>query len=98
MPELPRAPRTEPIANASATSPPFSTSARAASMVCAMFEPVSESGTGNTLSALISALRWESSPTVRIAQLWRPRASNELGKDMPISLQVPVDTLRALVT
>ena len=79
IPEFPRAPRTAPSARESATSPPLSSSATAASMVCAIFEPVSESGTGKTLSALISSRRWANSPTARVAQLRIPWESSVLG-------------------
>ena len=83
MPELPRAPFTAPTAMA-AVSLVMSrwcdagrslTSARAASMVWAMFEPVSASGTGKTLSLLISARRATSSATARVSHLCNARPS-----------------------
>src|SRR5439155_24689329 len=60
-PELPRAPMSAPNAAAAATrsadavGPSASASASAARTVAIMFEPVSPSGTGNTLSALTSS-------------------------------------------
>src|SRR5262249_12347564 len=60
-PELPRAPISAPNAAAAAIraavalGPAASASARAARTVATMFEPVSPSGTGKTLSALTSS-------------------------------------------
>ncbi len=84
VPELPRAPRTAPAAIAVATSATDGTrpsamagaaassaAASAAFIVAAMFDPVSASGTGNTLSWLISSRRRSSTPTHLRTQLSR---------------------------
>ena len=87
-PELPRAPRTAPWARASATSaavasaPICSVASTAACMVCAMLEPVSASGTGNTLSSLISTLRRSSSLAARLAHERRRSPSKPRGVTM----------------